>query len=481
MTPSTIALSVIGGIVGLGSLLGFLAGARRQMNLEQWTVGARGFGTVLLWLLMAGESFTTFSLLGASGWAFSRGAPALYILAYLTLGFVLSFYILPPIWELGRRHGLQTLPDFFQRRYGSRTLTALVALIGVISIVPYLQLQITGLGIIVGVASFDGIARTAAMSIGCVLVSAFVFAGGIRAVAWISVLKDFLLVFVVIFVGIAIPVMHFGGIGKMFDAVIAAKPAHFVMPGSTPNLGHGWFISSVLLSTFGFYMWPHQLGACYTARSRETIRRNAIMMPLYTLSLPFVFFIGFAAILMLPELKNGDLSFLMVARDSFPPWFLGVIGGAGALTAMVPAAVLLLSAAALFTKNFFRPLFAPHLTDDQVARGAKWIVVAISLTSLGFAVFSSSTLVSLLLMGYAGVTQFFPGVIFGLFWPRATTTGVTSGLVTGAGLVAFFVLTGRDPFLGLNAGFIALLANFLVAVVVSLATPAQRNGFEPED
>lgn len=115
-----------------------------------------------------------------------------------------------------------------------------------------------------------------------------------------------------------------------------------------------------------------------------------------------------------------------------------------------------------------------------MARGAKWIVVVISLTSLGFAVFSSTTLVSLLLMGYAGVTQFFPGVAFGLFWPRATTAGVMAGLVSGAGLVAFFVLTGRDPFLGVNAGFVALLANFAVATIVSLASPAQPSGFETE-
>src|SRR3954468_22749846 len=126
MAPSTTALLVIFGIVVCGSILGFLAGGRRKMDLEQWTVGARGFGILLLWLLMSGETYTTFSLLGASGWAFGRGAPALYILAYLTLGLVVSFYILPPIWELGRRFGLQTLPDFFQRRYDSRLLTGFV-------------------------------------------------------------------------------------------------------------------------------------------------------------------------------------------------------------------------------------------------------------------------------------------------------------------------------------------------------------------
>jgi SSS family solute:Na+ symporter len=481
MAPSTVALLVIFGIVAFGSVVGFLAGARRQMTLEQWTVGARGFGVVLLWLLMSGETYTTFSLLGASGWAFTRGGPALYILAYLTLGLVVSFYLLPPVWELGRRFGLQTLPDFFQQRYRSPLLTGFVALIGVVSIVPYLQLQLTGLGLIVNVASFDGIGRTPAMLIGCVLVSGFVFAGGIRAVAWISVLKDLLLLFVVVFVGIAVPVIHFGGIGPMFSRLLEARPAHFVMPGSTTTLGHGWFVSTVLLSAFGFYMWPHAFGACYTAKGSDTLRRNAVVMPLYALSLPFVFFIGFAAILLLPDLKNGDLSFLTVARQTFPAWFLGVVGGAGALTAMVPAAVLLLTAATLFTKNLYRPLFAPSLTDDQVATRARLVMLLVCLLALVFAIFSSTTLVALLLMGYAGVTQFFPGVVLGLFWERVTRAGVFTGVVTGVGIVAFLVLTGRDPFMGLNAGFLALAVNLTLTVVVSLASAREPNGFAVDD
>src|SRR5690242_16929503 len=135
MSPSRIALGIISAIVALGAAIGFLAGVRRKMDLEQWTVGGRGFGGVLMYLLMAGEVYTAFSFLGASGWAYSRGGPALYILAYLTLGYIVSFFILPPIWELGRRHGLQTQSDFFRSAYGSRNLAAFVALAGVVFII----------------------------------------------------------------------------------------------------------------------------------------------------------------------------------------------------------------------------------------------------------------------------------------------------------------------------------------------------------
>ena len=384
MTASAAALTVTGAIVFLGVGIALFAGARRTMTLEQWTVGGRGFGPVLMYLLMAGEVYTTFSFLGASGWAYSRGGPTLYILAYITLAYVVSFFILPPIWELGHRHGLHTEADFFSHRYGSTALGAVVSIVGVVFIIPYLQLQLTGLGIIVEVASSEGISRATAMAIGVALIIGFVLVSGVRAVARLSVLKDALMLIAVVSIGILVPRAYFGGIGPMFTALAAAKPAHLTMPGATANLGHAWYISTVLLTTCGFYMWPHGFTATFTARSADTLRRNAVIMPLYTVCLAFVFFVGFTAVLVVPGLRDGDLSLLMIVRRTFSPWFLGFVGGAGALTAMVPGAVFILTAATLFSKNLVRPIFAPAMTDDQVARLAKLMVVVIGLVSLYF-------------------------------------------------------------------------------------------------
>jgi len=472
MSPSAVSLTTILAIVALGVTIGFLAGVRRKMNLEQWTVGGRGFGAVLMYLLMAGEVYTTFSFLGASGWAYSRGGPTLYIIAQLTLAYVVSFFLLPQIWEVGRKHGLQTQSDFFNMRYGNKYLAAFVCVVGVAFLIPYLQLQLTGLGIIVSVASFDGIGRTPAMVISVVLLAAIVFSSGVRAEAWISVLKDALMIFAAVSIGIGIPYIHFGGIGPMFAALAQARPTHLTMPGATANLGHTWYISTVLLTSLGFYMWPHTFGATFTAKSGDTLRRNAVVMPLYTLTLAFIFFAGFTAVLVVPGLPDGDLALLTVVRKSFPAGFLGVIGGAGALTAMVPAAILILTAATLFAKNLWRPIFAPAMTDDQVARVARAMVVVLSLISLYLAIHNSTTLVSLLLLGYAGVTQFFPGVVLGLYWKRVTMPGVFTGMIAGVATVAFLILTHQDPFFGWSAGFVALCLNFAITMILSLLTSA---------
>lgn len=473
MSPSAIALSIIFGIVAIGSGIGFYAGARYKMDLEQWTVAGRGFGLLFVWLLMAGEIYTTFAFLGASGWAYSQGGPTLYILTYLTLAYVVSFYILPPVWEFARRHALQTEADFFQRRYGNKYLAGLVALVGVVFMIPYLQLQLTGLGIIVEAASFGAVGRTPAMLISFTLVAAFVFASGVRAVAWVSVLKDFLLLSAAVIIGIAVPRIYFGGVGAMFTALEHARPAHLTMPGATTSHGHAWFITTVLLTSLGFYMWPQALGSTFTAKSSDTLRRNAVIMPLYGITLPLIFIVGFTALLVLPPLKNGDLALLTIVRNTFPAWFLGLIGGAGALTAMVPAAIQILAAAALFAKNLYRPMFAPQMSDHQVTRLARVMVLVITGIALYFAIYSSSTLVSLLLLGYAGVTQFFPGIVLGLFSRRVTAGGVFAGLVVGVVIVAALMLSNHDPVFGLNAGFVALCCNFLIVALVSLSRPRQ--------
>jgi solute:Na+ symporter, SSS family len=471
LTPTVVALSITSAIVAVGSVAGFSARFQHKMDLEQWTVAGRGFGTMLVWLLMAGEIYTTFTFLGASGWAYSRGGPVLYILGYQPLSYVVSFYVFPRVWEAGRKYNLQTLGDFFQSRYGRTYLSSFVALSGMIFLLPYVQLQLTGLGIIVEVASYGAIHRTTAIIIAFTIVAGFVFVSGIRGVAWASVMKDFLLLFAALFLGFAVPRIYFGGIGGMFAALAHAKPEHLVMPGATKDLGHTWYVTSVFMTACGFFMWPQNFAAAFTARSGKILRRNAIFMPLYSITMPLMIFVGFTALLVLPKLRNGDLALLTLVRNTFPAWFLGVIGGAGALTAMVPAAIQILTAATLFSKNICRPVLAPRMTDRHVATLAKFMVLVLTLGALYLALHSSVSLVSLLLMGYAGVAQFFPGVILGLYSKKVSAAAIFSGLFCGVALVAFLILTKRDPWMGLNPGFIALLLNFAVVYAISSFRP----------
>ncbi len=466
----SVALVIILAVILISAAVGIYAGRTLEMNLENWTVGGRRFGILLIWLLMAGEIYTTFTFLGASGWAYSKGAPAFYILAYGALAYTLSFFILPALWKVGKRHGLHTQPDFFIKTYDSRGLGVLVAVIGVFSIIPYLQLQLAGLGFIVEVSSDGAISSSAAIIVAFVLTCVFVYTSGLKGAAWVAVIKDVLMIAAVFIVGFGVPSIYFGGVNKMMDALVAKIPEHLTLPGSTTNMDVLWVMSTILVTAMGFYMWPHIYGSVFSAKSARVLKRNAIIMPLYQIPILLIFFVGFTALLVIPGLANGDLAFLELVKKTYPPWFLGFVGAAGAVTAMVPAAILVLFGATLVAKNIYKSGFRPDAPDASVMRLSRVMVIVIMAVSLFFALKFPNELVPLLILGYDGVSQFFPGVVCGLFWKRVTKAGVTAGILTGVAVVAALILSGNDPFLGINAGFVGLVLNAGVTVAVSLTT-----------
>ena len=472
----TTPLLVIVAFVLVSAAVGVIGRGRGEMNIERWSVGGRRFGVVLVWLLTAGEIYTTFTFLGASGWAYSRGAPAFYILAYGTIGYIISFFLLPPVWRMAKRLGLHTQPDFFLARYDSPALAGLVVLIGVVSIVPYLQLQLAGLGMIVEIASAGAVSSHLAIVVGFAVTCVFVYTSGIKGIAWVAIIKDVAMIVAVVVIGIGLPTMYFGGVGKMLTELIRQHPTHLTFPGGTTTMGVGWVISTVLLTGMGFYCWPHTFASAFSAKDDRTLRRNAVIMPLYQLPVLLVFFVGFTALLVMPGLKNPDTALLALVGRSYPGWFAGFVGGVGAVTAMVPAAMLLLGASTLVAKNLYRPLRRGPVSEQHLMRASRGFMLAIAVTALVLALWSPTELVKLLIFGYDGIAQLFPGIVLGVFARRVTARPVILGLVAGVAVVIGLIWSGHDPFLGLNAGFAGLVVNAAVTLIsmaiVSAGEPA---------
>lgn len=473
-----VALIIIFAVMVLSIFLGIRARKGKDMDLEQWTIGGRGFGSVFVFLLMAGEIYTTFTFLGGSGWAYGKGGPTFYITAYGCLAYIMSYFLLPKIWRYGKKHRLVSQSDFFVSKYKSPYLGVLVSIVGVVAMVPYLVLQLKGLGLIVEEASYGAISSTLAIWIGMIVVTIYVMTSGIHGSAWTAVAKDALILIVVLFLGIYLPIHYYGGFQPMFESIQSAKPGFLVLPdqGQSPY----WFVTTILLTALGFYMWPHSFGSIYSAQNEKVFRKNAIIMPLYQLILVFVFFVGFAAILKVPHLNDPDMALLALSGKTFSPWIVGVIGAAGVLTALVPGSMLLMTAATLLSKNIYK-VFNPKVTDAQVSRTAKYLVPVFALVSLYFTFQGGKTIVALLLMGYSLVTQLFPTMIFSLMKNNfVTKAGAFGGIIAGVVTVAYISLSGSTvgtlfPFLpqaiqDFNVGIIAMIVNVIVLVIVSLVT-----------
>ena len=476
------AALVIIGLTALGALLlGLRARGGREMHLEQWVVGGRHFGTILVFVLMAGEIYTTFTFLGGSGYAYGHGGPTYYILAYGCLAYVISYWLLPPIWRYAREHRLLSQPDYLASRYQSQSLGILVAVVGLIALIPYLVLQFKGLGIIVSTASYGAIPSSAAVWIGAAVVTAYVIFSGVHGSAWTAVAKDTLILAVALFLGIYLPIHLYGGYGQMFSAIDQAKPGFLALPAKGESIA--WFDSTVLLTALGFFMWPHSFGSVFTARSEHVFRRNAILLPVYQLILAFVFFTGFAAILQVPGLKGPDidLALFRLSITQFAPWFVGVIGAAGVLTALVPGSMIMMTAATLAAQNIYRPLSGAD--SVRIAFLSKALVPMVALIAVYFTLQGGRTIVALLLMGYSFVTQLFPAVVMSLTHRNPLSrAGAFAGVAVGLATVVATSLTHSnmasffpglpEALRDLNVGIVALALNIVAAAVVSLAERA---------
>jgi solute:Na+ symporter, SSS family len=182
LTGLLIVFWVIVATIGFG-----LFGIRKiQMSPSQFILGGRSFGVVFLWLLSAGEIYTSFTFLGAAGWAYGKGAPAFYIICYLTVSCITLFFYFPPVWRIAQRHGLLTNADYIGFKYHSRALGFLTGLVGVVFLIPYITLQLTGIQILLQIAGYDTINSVWAAGVAFALIIVFVSISGLRGAAWAS-------------------------------------------------------------------------------------------------------------------------------------------------------------------------------------------------------------------------------------------------------------------------------------------------------
>lgn len=473
------ALIIIFGFLLLAIYLGIRATRGKKMDLEQWSVGGRGFGTVFVFFLMAGEIYTTFTFLGGSAWAYGKGGPAFYILAYISLAYVLGYWIGPQIWRYAKQHKLMSQPDFFVSKYKSPFLGIVVSCAGVLAIVPYIILQFKGLGIIVSEASYGSISSTAAIWIGAISLTVYLMISGIHGSAWTAIVKDIMIFIVVLFLGIYMPFHYYGGLQPMFEAVHQANPTFLTLPKT--GLSISWFISTVMLTVLGFTCGRIRLMQRIQLKTRMYLEKFYYKSYLYV-NAAFCLFVGFTALMQVPGLQGAeaDLSLLRLSIQTFDPWIVGFIGAAGLLTALVPGSMLLMAASTSLSKNVYGVL-VPSATGKQISILAKCFVPVIALVSVYFTLHGGNTIVTLLLMGYSIVTQLFPAFIFSLMKNNIVTKyGACAGIVAGIASVMYITIT--ETTLGTlfpalpqiikdtNVGVISLFINLVVLMVVSLAT-----------
>ncbi|MFG2137146.1 sodium:solute symporter [Streptomyces sp. NPDC048650] len=462
--------------VALG-LLAVRGGGRRASGggLAEWSVGGRSLGTVFIWVLMAGESYTSFSYLGAAGWGYNFGAPVLYVLAYMSCGYAIGYVVGPMLWAYARRHGLVGITDMIAHRFRRPWLGAAVAVLATVCLLPYIQLQITGMGVVVSTISYGAISLDWAYFLSFAVTTAFVVVSGLRGSAWVSVLKDILVIGTLGFLAVYVPLHYFDGYGPFLHRIVAEKPQWLTFPGhASGGLGQVWFLTTTLVNSLTVVIFPTTVAGYLGARNADVLRRNALYLPFYNVLLYVPMLLGLAALFVVPHLAGADsnLALFTLVVDSLPAWAVGLTGVAAALSSIVPMAVFMLVIGTMWGRSVLGAV--PRLAHRQKL-SSQLVVVASGALALVLTYTAPNTLVRLSLISYEGMAQLVPMLLLGLVWRRLTVHAAVSGLVAGFTLVCVLVFTGHDPVWGMNAGLVGLAVNVALALLVTWLGPREAD------
>lgn len=426
------------------SILAFRAAQWRPGDLnrlQEWGLAGRRFGTVISWFLLGGDIYTAYSFVAVPGLVFASGAVGFYALPYLIIAYPLAFIILPKFWTVARHRGYVTPADFVRDRFDSSALALLVALTGIMATMPYIALQIYGIE--VSIAQM-GIPIEISLIIAFVILAAYTYTSGLRAPAMIAIVKDICIWIVVVVAIIYIP-MKLGGFGNIFAAVHARAIApHSTFHDVLRPADYSMYGSLALGSALALFLYPHTLTGIFSTNSRKVVRRNAALLPAYTILIALICLLGYTAIAAGIEpsaIYKSNVALPALFAKEFPGWFAGFSFAAIAIGALTPAAIMSIAAANLFTRNIYREYFRPTCTEHEEANTARIASLVVKFGALAFILFLPLTLaINLQLLGGIWITQTLPAVFLGLytnwFHRRALIISLIVGLVSGTWMIA---------------------------------------------
>jgi SSS family solute:Na+ symporter len=505
------ALAVFLALFVLVTVVGFVASRWRQGDLDdlkEWGLGGRRFGTLVTWFLLGGDLYTAYTFMAVPALVYGAGALGFFALPYTVITYPFVLVVMPRLWSVTHKHGYVTGADFVRGRFDSGALALAVALTGILATMPYIGLQLVGIQVVLAAMGVQGSGPLADLPlvIAFVLLAAYTYKSGLRAPALIAVVKDAIIYVTVIAAVVVIPA-KLGGYARIFDAVPAQKL--ILSAPKDGSLGQYTAYPTLALgSALALFLYPHSMTGVLSSSSRDVIRRNTAMLPAYSFLLALIAALGYMALAAgvgknpayAEGFKQYGPNFAVPALflETFPPWFVGFAFAAIAIGALVPAAIMSIASANLFTRNVYREYLRPQCSGREESTVAKISSLVVKFGALAFIVYLPQRFaIELQLLGGVWILQTLPALVVGLYTRWLHRWGLLAGWAVGMGtgtLMAYsldfkgtvYPLHVAGAVVPGYAALWALLANLGVAAVVSAALNAAdvapgRDATEPGD
>ncbi|MGM4916099.1 monocarboxylate uptake permease MctP [Tardiphaga sp. 813_E8_N1_3] len=466
----------------LVTVMGFVASKWRRTktlaSLDEWGLGGRQFGTWITWFLVGGDFYTAYTVIAVPALVYSVGAYGFFALPYTILVYPIVFIVMPRLWQVAKDNGYVTAADVVHGRYGSRLLEAAVAITGVVATMPYIALQLIGMATAVKALGFEGELPLIAAF---VVLALYTYSSGLRAPALIAFVKD-IMIYIAVIAAVSVIPGKVGGYAAVFDA---ADQAFKAKGSGSILLQPGQYVAYATLalgSALAAFMYPHTLTGIFASKSATTIRKNAVLLPAYTLMLGLLALLGYMGHAAKLKLASNNDVVPALFQTLFPSWFAGFAFAAIAIGALVPAAVMSIGAANLFTRNFWKAYVNPQVDTAGEAAVAKIASLVVKVGALLVIIYLPTQFaLDLQLLGGLWILQTLPALIFGLFTRWFTAPALLIGWVVGLfggtylawtdGLKPLHMLSVGSFQATVYVGLIALVANIVVAILVNLVVP----------
>ncbi len=486
-----VALAVFLALFALVTVIGFVASRWRRGDLDElheWGLGGRRFGTLVTWFLLGGDLYTAYTFMAVPALVFGAGALGFFALPYTVIAYPLVLVVMPRMWSVTRKHGYITAADFVRGRFDSSALALAIAVTGILATMPYIGLQLVGIQVVLGALGLGGQGMMADLPlvVAFVILAVYTYQSGLRAPALIAVVKDAIIYVTVIAAVVIIPV-KLGGYARVFEAVPAQKLLLTAPRGG--DLGqYSAYPTLAFGSALALFLYPHSMTGVLSSSSRAAIRRNTAMLPAYSLLLALIALLGYMALaagvdknpLYAAGFKQYGTNFAVPALflGAFPDWFVGFAFASIAIGALVPAAIMSIAAANLFTRNVYREYLRPNCTGKEESTVAKLASLIVKFGALVFIVYvPQKYAIEMQLLGGVWILQTLPAVVIGLYtrWLHrwALLGGWATGMSLGTAMVRAMQFKSIFPLHlgGLTvpgyAALWALIANLAVAVAAS--------------
>jgi solute:Na+ symporter, SSS family len=494
------------------TLIGFAAARWRKaedmLHLNEWGLAGRGFGTFITWFLLGGDLYTAYTFIAVPALVFGSGSIGFFAVSYTIMAYPIAFIFLPRLWSVSRVHNYVTPGDFIRGRYGSRGLALAMAFTGILSLMPYIALQLVGIKSVltvmgVGTSSTNTYVKDLPLFIAFLVLAIYTYVSGLRAPAAISFVKD-TLIYVFVLVAVFYIPTRLGGWSHIFGTA----QTHFAAINPETKKPNGTFVPTshatgstqfdfatlALGSAMALFLYPHIVTGTLASKRRKIVTRNMSLLPAYSILLCLIALFGYMAVTdpvtaaNVKKAGNPQLAVPYLFQHMFPSWFTGIAFAGIIIGALVPAAIMAIAAANLFTRNIFKEFFKPDASPALETKMSQWASLVVKLGALLFAVELPSTFsINLQLLGGVWILQVFPMLVGGLYtrWFHrwALLTGWLAGMVYGT-IAAYNVknatashwAASSDIVFGhtIYIGITALVINAVITVVLTLVLKAAR-------